>query len=460
MKNRCIKHWVKDYRDYFQPKMVAIFFWAFASGIPLFLVATTLSARLLQEGFSLEKIGFFSLAALPYTLKFIGSPFIERFSIPVLTRYVGHARAWMLVAMSGTILSLIVVANIDIHGGKNVYELFSAVFCAMLFCAINDIAEPELRIGLLDSHELALGTACYTNGYCLGELMGSGGALMLAGLYGWESAYLMITSLMFLGIISISLKKHNARLAISNDAADDQKELFSFRSIKNLFESIVKAVKSLLEFPAFYWIFSTVILYYASYYISFMMQNPFYIQAGFSITQIGALKGIPGGCLLILGGILGGPLCKRYGVTKILFICAIFYMMNIFLQAELASLANGHDFQHRKKIMEFIFGFTILFNSFMDGLSVVGYVTIIASLSNSSYVTTQYALLTSLLALSRILFSSIGGYLAELLKWIQFFILNGLFMIPVLFLIIKIHKMNPNFKREETSYEDNSSFVG
>lgn len=418
---------------YFQPKMLAIFLWAFASGIPILLISATLSARLLQSGFSLVEIGIFSTVVLPYSLKFLAGPFVEKHSIPFLSAFVGHARAWVIVAMTGMMLSLIWIANIDLNKHYGLYEMLIAAYCTTICSSISDIAEAKLRVMILKPNELAFGTACYSNGFGLGEIIASGGALFIAGLYGWQTAYLIVACLIIIGPLTIIFTKFPTH---------QESILNTTPKNSNINLGIIEPFKRLLNLPGGLWILLIIISYYASSYLSTMVINPFYMELGFTITQIGALKGAFGIGLLILGSMISGILCERFGVTRILMACALSYMINNLLQSAMATLIFYNIIESQGSIAYFLFAFNIFFTCVIDGISVVAYLTLILSLSYQSFTITQNAFLSSLMGGSRILFYFLGTYLANYFGWSSFFALCALIIIPVLFFILKIYKVN------------------
>ncbi len=447
------KNLLMHMRDYVQPKMISIFFWALASGIPILLITSTLSARLLQAGVPLIKISLFAATTLPYSLKFLGSPIVERFSIPLLTNYVGHARAWMLIAMSGAMLCLIWSASIDIQGGTHLTQLFLASFSAACCAAVCDIAEPELRIELLDKHELPLGTACYTNGYCLGEVFAGGGALIIAGFYNWRVAYYVIISLMLVGIVTILLKKHRPRtINIINEPINISLMGDTIlKRITRLFlfilrKWITEPIRPLVACSGWQWLVLVVIFYYANSYMLLMMTNPFYLQAGFTTVQIGALRGLPGTGLLILGGLVGGLCCRYFGILRVLKFSALIYIIDLLIMVSLAQLVQQNTFIVYTQLKNLLFGFSILLMNFVDGFSVVAYISLIASFCHPPYTVSQNALLTSFMAASKIVFSSIAGYFVKQFGWAEFFTLTALTTLPALFFINKLGICYPSLE--------------
>lgn len=391
-------------------KLTAIFLWAFACGTPLFLITSTLSVRLAQARLNLTEIGLFSLAVSPYALKFIFAPIIENTSPPFLTTYVGRARAWMLFAMTGIVIGIILMAICTLQTKLDIYWLFIAALFTGFCGAINDTAEAEYRIELLEPNELSYGTACYTAGFTLGELTAGGGTLIIANYYHWKTAYIVMIIPLLIGIITVSFKKHQQRFrSIANVTSPLQKT-------KHDLSAFINPIKNLLQRIHSKWMLLLIFIYYAPSYLLLMITNPFYLQLKFPINQIGFIKGLPTLFILLIGSLIGGYLCKRHGMLRGLAYSTTGYLVNIviFLLLCLASRSLQHPY--------FLLCLSVLFTTLIDSVSVVFYIALIASECRNPYTASQNALLTSLMALSKVIFATLGGWMAQHLGYENTFI--------------------------------------
>ncbi len=459
-------YFLNSTKYYFQLKMLAISVWAFAGGIPLLMNTATLSARLLQAGVPLIKIGLFAATTLPYSLKLFVSPFVERFSIPILNNYISHAKSWMIIGMVGSMLSIIICGLINPTSSTKLNLLFITAFMGCCCGALSDTAEAKLRIELLEKYELPIGNACYTNGFCLGELVAASMPLIIAGFLNWRLAYLLTAFLILLGIIAVictrhtnspnHLDKHTAKQFINSS-----EYLYKLRARLIIFykSGIILPCKSLISYAGWYWILLIVIFYYATSYMLLMMSNPFYLQLGFTMQAIGAMRGIPGTILLILGGVVGGILCNKLGVMRILIICLCLYIFNALLQLALEQLVLRHLILFSHHISDFLFSFTILFCNLLDGISVVAYISLLAALCKPPNIVTQYALLTSIMACSKIVFSFLGGYLVKHFGWTHFFIILVFFDIPIALLIFYVAKINSYLELRQFNDSSNTTIL-
>lgn len=427
---------------YLQRKMVAILLWAFACGIPLLLVLSTLSARLLESGASLTRIGLFSLASLPYSLKFIAAPLLEQLSPPVLSRHVGRARAWMLLGMYGVMCSLIWMACLDLKSPHGFDHIFIAACCTTTFAALTDIAEAELRIELLSSAELGLGMGCYAIGYRLGMILGGGGALLIAGYYNWTLAYFIMACAMLVGIAAVLSQKQAPR---QQKIIEAQKELTStiIRIKQILYKSLHAPIVNIIKSPGWWLALLIIIFYNFSDDLIIMTSNPFYLTISLTKATIGLWVGSVGSIVALLGGIIGGSLCSRFGALPVLLVCGIAYISYTLLLALLAHMHFSINLPILHLIAPFtLFKFIAVFSNLIIGLSSASYVTVSAARCHAPYTATQNAILTSLMAAARTVFASVSGWLAFKLGWEKFFIFTCCAMVPSLIFIYLLSRIN------------------
>lgn len=407
--------------------MVAIFLWAFACGTPLLLITSTLSLRLAQARLSLTEIGLFGLAVIPYALKIFFAPFIENITPIVLGAYVGRVRAWMLYAMIGISIGIFLMAVSPLHSKREIYEFFAVALFTGFCGAINDTAEAEYRIELLEHHELSFGTAYYLAGFTLGELMAGGGAILIASYSQWKTAYSIMLIPLIIGIITVCAKKHNRKSEQIRNAIILHKKIYNY----SLF---IKPIKNLFQHIQSKWIVFIIFFYYMPSYLLLMIMNPFYLHLKFSTYQIGLAKGIPSLLFMLIGSFIGGYCCQRYGILKGLVYSLFGYFINILIL--LLLVLTLHSFLKPSYGLLFL---SILFTTLIDSISVVFYITLIASECRTPYTASQNAFFTSLMAVSKAIFASLGGVIAQHMGYENTFILLSL---VITFLGIGIYRLS------------------
>lgn len=446
--------------NYFDSKIFAIFSWPFSCGIPLFLVMSTLSARLLEGGVVLNKIGMFGLASLPYSFKFIGGPLLERYSIPILTRYFGRACSWMIISMLGVAVALIWMGAISLSSPHGLTHLFIATMTVAFFSALNDTAEAEMRINLLNPNELSFGMASYAVGYRLGTIASGSGALIIASLYSWFLTYVFMAALMLIGVIAVMLqgrKKSNPHIEmLRNKLPAEKLSSRVIREVTAYFKIMTTAIKEFLKTPGWLLAILIIVFYYYSDAIIIAMANTFYLDIGLSKMEIGTWSVTIGTIMALTGGVLGGALGSRFGALPILFVSAIFHLFGMCGFAYLAhiTIQTGHliDLHATHHLLSpiLLFKLIIVYQNFIFGLSSAGYITIMAVRCRPPYTATQNALMTSLMAGTKILFVASSGFLITLMNWQNFFIFLAISVIPSLLFIGLLIRVRKN---EALSYD-------
>lgn len=402
--------------------MLAILAWSFACGMPLALTTGTLAAYLVQSHVSLQTIGLFSLAALPYSLKFIFAPLVQNKSIPILCQYFGRVRSWMILAIIGMMLGLVVMGHLS-NFSQMIWPLFLATTFTVLCSSVNDTAEAEYRIELLRDDEFGYGMACYAIGYRLGMIMGGGGALLFAASLSWSYTYYLMAVLLGIGLIAVLKQPHAQQTnpAVHHTAT---------------WQSYLYPLKQLLDNPG--WIYALVLIVIYNYADDLlnMMLNPFLLNSGFSIAEIGIWQGSVGGIIGMVGGFIGGTLLHRYGLTRMLMWCVVMLIISNMLFIPLAHYANPESLS---PAMHYLFRFQAIIGNFIQGISAIAYICFIAKQCNPPYTATQNAFLTSIMAASKVLFATFGGYLVVWLGWPNFFIHIVLVSIPI-FILLWLYK--------------------
>ena len=406
-------------------KIISFSGYGFASGLPYVLIFITLTAWLRDSGIDLSLIGFISWIMLTYSLKFLWAPFVDK-SPTKLFRNFGHRRSWIITMQLLIIISLIALSYINPVTDLTIFALLA--FIIALAGSIQDIAIDAYRIEsakLEDQGNLAAG---YQFGYRVAILVGSSFALIFAESYSWAFAYQLMALLMIINIlisISISSEKQNLDLV----KLDYEKSLVE--PIKDFFNRFGVKMASILLL-----IVST---YRLTDIVMGPMANPFYIDMGYTLSEIGYVVKVIALVGTIIGVFVGGILVKKAGLYKSLLAGAILVMLTNLLFSYAA--INDKDVLMLASI--------VASDSFAAGIVGTVNITFLTSLVSSKYTGFQYALLTSLMAFLGKVFGGFSGVLVENFQslygftygWMSFYIFTSMLAIPAIFLIY----INRNF---------------
>ena len=390
----------------------------FTSGLPYMLIFSTLSIWLRDAGIDLTIIGFFAWISLTYSLKFLWSPLVDRYSVPIF-QYFGSRKSWIILMQILIFIFLICLSRAD--PTRDISYLATFAILIALAGSFQDIAIDAFRIELASIEEQGNLAAYYQFGYRAAILTATSFALIYAENYSWSSAYFLMAVLMLLGLIA---------LLITPERANHEKKELSF--FENFSEPIKDFVKRFNLFAA-----SILLLIIATYRLTDIvmgpMANPFYIDMGFSLTEIGSVVKIVALVASIIGLFLGGILIKNFGLYKSLLFGAFAVMIsNVFFSIVAISEPNLN-----------LLSIIVFTDSFSAG--VVGTVNIafLTSLVSKKFTATQYALLTSFMMLPGKIFSGFSGVLAYYFQsitnlevgWMIFFIFTSILAIPAIILV-------------------------
>ena len=406
-------------------KIISFAGYGFASGLPYVLIVMTLTAWLRDIGMDLSVIGFMTWATFTYSFKFLWAPFVDRFSIPILN-FFGARRSWIILMQLVIFISLLVISDSDPQ--KNI-SFFAAVAIIIAFAgSIQDIAIDAYRIEsaqISDQGNLAAG---YQFGYRIAILVGSSLAFIFAANYSWSLAYKLMAFLMLINmfttiIISSEKKNHNLKkLNHINTIIDPLKDFFKRFGIK---------MAAILLF--------IIATYRLTDIVMGPMANPFYIDMGYTLEEIGYVVKVVALIATILGVFVGGIFIKRLGLYNSLLIGAILVMVtNLFFSISAISDKNL-----------FVLASIVASDSFAAGVVGTVNITFLTSLVSSKYTGFQYALLTSIMTFTGTFFKGFSGLIVENFQnvygfnygWMCFYIFTSLLAIPSIILIFK----NKNF---------------
>ena len=379
--------------------MFVSFLMGFACGLPLLLTSTVLQAWMKKEGVDLTLIGLMALVGLPYTLKFLWAPFLDRFTLSFL----GRRRGWLLLAQIALALS---IAGLGFTGpAKNPVIMVFAALLVTFLSASQDIVVDAYRREDLADEELGLGSSFYINGYRVGMLLASGGGLILADHLPFTMVYLIMAACMLPGIITTLLTPE---------------PVISEGTPKTLRDAIAKPLAEYFSRKNALLILTFILLYKLGDTMASAITTPFYLDIGFSMTEIGAVVKIFGFWATIAGSLIGGVLMLRMGINRALWIFG-------FLQA--ISTAGFALLAHIGYSVPLLSG-VIAFENLTGGMGTAAYAAFMGSITNKKFTATQYALLSSLMGVPRVLASAPTGFMAKHMGWENFFIFCVLIATP------------------------------
>jgi MFS transporter, PAT family, beta-lactamase induction signal transducer AmpG len=418
-----MERWLAALAIYKDPRMLRILLLGFSSGLPLLLTLSTLSAWLATQGVSLTAIGLFALVGLPYSLKFVWSPAMDGLRLPWLSRRLGQRRGWALLTQAGLVGSMLFLGFTD--PVENITLTAIAALLVAFFSASQDIVVDAYRVEILEDREQAAGAAAIQVGYRLGMLVAGAGALFIADSLGWFAAFAVMAALVSVGVATILASPepaHPEGFAVPGDADAPAGE----RLAVWLRAHVVEPFGDFARRRGWLTILLFILLYKFGDAVAGVMANPFYIDMGFSLSEIASVSKIFGLIATLSGVAVGGVVCARYGLFKGLLACGILQMVSNLMFAVQASV--GHDLG--------LLVVTIGIENFSGGMGSAAFVAYLSSLCNVAFTATQYALFSSFAAWGRTLLSSSGGWMAESLDWVVFFIVTTGLAAPGLVLLV------------------------
>ncbi|MGH7471906.1 MAG: AmpG family muropeptide MFS transporter [Longimicrobiales bacterium] len=389
--------------------MAALVFLGFASGLPLFLTSRTLQAWMTKSGVDLTTIGLFSLVALPYSLKFLWAPLLDRFTPPFL----GRRRGWLLITQIALMVAIFAMSLRDPRTGLQMVAI-NALIIAFL-SATQDIGVDAYRTDILEYREMGTGAAMWVLGYRVALLVTGALALVLADKMPWPAVYAVMAALMIIGIITTFLAPEPALRGAPPKTLTDAVKL----PFQEFFQraGVMRAV-AILAF---------IVLYKLSDYMAQNMAIPFLLQTGFTQTQIGTIQGGIGLGATIVGVLAGGVMSSRLGINRSLWVFGGLQAVSNLMYYLLAVAGKNSTLLVVAMVVE----------NFCTGLVTAGFLAFLMSLCSVRFSATQFALLSSLMSASRDIVVTPAGAIAEAVGWPMFFIITllagipGLAMLPI-----------------------------
>ena len=389
-------------------RMLVALLMGFACGLPLLLTGSVLQAWMTEEGVDLGTIGLFALVGLPYTLKFLWAPVLDRYT-PL---FLGRRRGWLVIAQLALMAA---IAGLGMtQPGLHPETVAVAALLVTFFSASQDIVVDAYRREALADEELGLGASLYVNGYRVGMLLASGGGLILADHLPFSAVYLLMAAVMLVGVGTTLL------------APEPEVSAGQPRSLRG---AVVEPFIEYFQRRDALLILLFILLYKIGDTMASNMTTPLYLDLGFSKTEIGAVVKLFGFWATVVGGLIGGVLILRTGIYRALWLFGILQGVSTAAFAWLALLGPS---------VPALAG-VIAFENLSGGMGTAAYVAFMGSLTNKRFTATQYALLSSLMGIPRVIISAPTGYLAAGLGWELFFLGCALVAVPGLMLLSWLH---------------------
>ena len=387
--------------------MRVAFVMGFACGLPLVLTVGVLQAWMKDAGADLTVIGAISLVQIPYTWKFIWAPVVDRYTLPFL----GRRKGWLLLAQTALIFSIGALGFSD--PAHHFRMMVSAALLVAFFSATQDIVVDAYRREDLPDDELGLGSSLYIYGYRMGILLSSGGGLIMADYLPWSWVYLIIAGCLLPCVVTTVLTPE---------------PVIPCGTPHTLRQAVIDPLVEYFRRPEALAMLAFILLYKIGDTMAGAISIPFYMDIGFSKTEIGTIVKIFGTWATVAGALSGGMLMLRLGINRSLWIFGILQALSTACFAALAHA--GHNISALCAV--------IAFENLSSGMGTAALVAFMASITNKKFTATQYALLTSLMAFPRVLASAPTGFFAQHMGWPGFFIACTVAASPGILLLFRI----------------------
>jgi PAT family beta-lactamase induction signal transducer AmpG len=457
------RSWGEAFAVYLERPVLSMLFLGFSAGLPFYLVFSTLSAWLRTAHIERATIGMLAWVGLMYSFKWVWAPIVDRVGIPVLDRLLGRRRSWMLIAQAGLMFSL---ANLAL-GNPAESVAYMAMFAlgVAFFSATQDIAIDAWRIESAVADKQGAMAAAYQIGYRTALMVASAGALIIADESGFRSSYLTMAALVLVGVATTLLIREPER-AITEAAEEREHRVTDWLSRRTHWPRWMQragawfmgaAVGPIIDFFGRYglklglMIFAFISTYRLTDYVMGTMTNTFYIDMGFSLTEVGVVAKFFGWPSTLVGAVVGGVIVAKVGRIRGLLLGSVLIIVsNIFYatygayschlplecaQSGLLDFWPDH-IDSRGPATNAGLAFIVSFDNLALGVHGTSLIAFMSSLTSAKYTATQYAVLSSLYALPGKLLMGTSGFMVDALGYGDFFLYTALLSIPGLLLLL------------------------
>lgn len=405
------KVWVKIFLHLKNKKLLTMFLLGFSAGLPLLLVFTTLSAWLRDENIVRSTIGFFGWVTIFYGLKFLWAPLIDSIKLPLIHNILGKRRSWLLLTQISIGIFLYLLATIS----PNSESLITFAICALFvsfFSASQDIVVDAYRIEIAPVESQGILTAGYQFGYRVAILVSGAGALYIADSYTWEISYKVMSSLMLVGIITTLMSSEPSEHKFKIDKSDNLIVAVFWAPIRDFFSRYKNAILILIFIG----------VYRLSDLSMAVMANPFYLDIGFTLSQIATVTKVFGIAMTLIGAFFGGIIVLRYGVKQPLFYGSIMIALTTLMFVIQSIFGNNMN----------LFVLTIALDNFTGGFAGTVFIAYLSSLTDPKYTATQYALFSSLMLVPGKFLSGFSGLIVDNFGYSELFLISASLGIPAI----------------------------
>lgn len=395
-------------------RMLICVFTGFTSGLPLYVLIQLVPAWLRVEGVGLAEIGFFALIGFPYTWKFLWSPVVDRYTLPFL----GRRRGWMFVTQLALLVSIASMGFIKPE--LSIWTVAYLAAAVAFFSASQDIVLDAYRRELLPDIELGLGNTIHVQAYRLAGLVPGSLALILADFLPWHIVFVVVAAFMGVGLL--------LTLMIDEAIAEPSPP-------KTLRDAVVEPFREFLQrkgVAAAMLILAFLFFYKLGDNMATALSTPFYLDVGFSLTQIGSIAKLASLLAVIVGGLVGGVIMIKLGINRALWLFGAVQVVSILGFAALAEIGAN----------PWALGTVVALEYLGVGLGTAAFVAFIARTTAPVFAATQFALFTALTAVPRTLANAVTGVIVEQVGWTAFFLLCTALAIPGMLLLFKIAPWN------------------
>ncbi|MEJ2626747.1 MAG: MFS transporter [Pseudolabrys sp.] len=399
---------------YFKPRVLIVLLLGFSSGLPLALCSSTLAVWLTERNVDIKTIGLFSLVGLPYTFKFVWAPLIDALDVPLLSRWFGRRRGWLVFTQLLLMAAIVALGLSD--PDKSLTMIVIAAVVLATVSASQDTVIDAFRVESLPENEQAAGMAGYVAAYRIGMLVSGAGVLVLVAWLersgttpaaAWSWGYAAAAVCIVVGLIA-------TMLAREPDAPDLPPHDAAHKPLKRLVETATGAFGEFLSRNGAVVILLFVVLYKFCDAFAGALTAAFIIKLGFDkATYAEVVKGV-GLAAALIGGFAGGAIARALPMSASLWIGGFLQMFSNFTFSWLAVIGVSVP----------ALTFTIIVENFTGAIGTVIFVAYLSALCGArTHTATQYALLTALASVGRTVLSSGGGFIADstgwLLAWLQ-----------------------------------------
>jgi PAT family beta-lactamase induction signal transducer AmpG len=404
------------FKIYCSGKMLLMLVLGFASGMPLALTGSTLSAWMVAEGVDIKTIGLYSLVGLPYAFKFLWSPLMDRFVPPFL----GRRRGWMIITQ---LLLILTISTMGFFNPASMPILIATMAVALaFFSASQDIVLDAYRTEYLKPEERGAGAGVWIMGYRVALLVSGALSLILSDYVSWKMVYFIMGIMMAIGCIATLLAPEPLNINPASERIEPP---------KSLIEAVVFPFVEFFKRPGAIEILFFVILYKIGDITAAQMTTPYILKyIGFSRTELGAIYKGFGMAATIAGALAGGAIMSKWSLKRSLMVFGV-------LQGVSTLVFIMLEFTGRKL---WALAVVIGTENFCGGMGTAAYTALLMGLCNKKFTATQYALLSSLMAVGRFVTGAPTGYLADAVGWVMFFVICTALALPGLLLLLRYNK--------------------